>query len=230
MTRLSRRAHLPERMDDPDLPQPEYEAALRDLQRVNRVTGTHRPTLAWLGAAVARLPPGVPVSVLDVACGRGDFLRVLARRAAKWGRPIALAGIDANERSTAAAAALGGPIRYRTGDVFADTPDPAPDFIVSSQFAHHLSDEDAVRFLRWCEAHARRGWFISDLHRTRWAFHGFPLLCRMVGWHAIVRDDGAASIARAFRPPEWRALLQAAAIDAAITRHPLSRLCVGRLK
>ena len=230
MTRLSRRAHLPERMDDPGLPPATYEAALRDLERVNRVTGTHRPTLAWLRRAMGQLPSGVPVTVLDVACGRGDFLRTLARRSARWGRELHLAGIDANERSTTAARALGGAIHYRTGDVFADTPDPPPDFIVSSQFAHHLADGELGRFLRWCEAHAQRGWFVSDLHRTRWAFHGFPLLCRIAGWHEIVRTDGAASIARSFRPNEWRALLAAAGLEATITRHPLSRLCVGRLK
>jgi hypothetical protein len=37
--------------------------------------------------------------------------------------------------------------------------------IVSSHFAHHLSDADLVRFLRWMEGAARLGWFVNDLHR-----------------------------------------------------------------
>ena len=228
---LSRRATLAERMDDPRLPVADYEACLADLERVNRVTFTHRPTLRWLDRAIRRLPGGDAVSVLDVACGRGDLLRAVAARVTGGRRPVRLAGIDLNARSTVAAARLGGGIDYRTGDVFAFTPEPRPDFIVSSQFAHHLPDDDVVRFLRWLEANAARGWFISDLRRTQFAHRGFPLLCRVAGWHPIVRGDGTASIARSFRAPDWHALLARAGISGAtVTPHLASRLCVARLK
>jgi 2-polyprenyl-3-methyl-5-hydroxy-6-metoxy-1,4-benzoquinol methylase len=231
---LSCRADLAERMDDPDLPQADYEACLADLERVNRATRTHRPTLAWLARAAARVPSGRPVSILDVACGRGDLLRAIAARFARLRRSVRLEGIDLNPRSTAAARQMGGPIAYRTGDVFAFTPDPKPDFVVSSQFTHHLSDDDVVRFIGWSEANSVHGWFISDLHRTRYAFWGFRVLCRAAGWHPIVRADGTASIARSFRPPEWRYLLARAGIraglDAEVSTALPSRLCVGRLK
>ena len=52
-------------------------------------------------------------------------------------------------------------IAWRTGDVFNYAPDPPPDFVVTSQFTHHLGDADVVRFLRWLEAHAGRGWVIA---------------------------------------------------------------------
>ncbi len=228
---LSRRAVLTERMDAPDLPVAEYEAVLRDLERVNRLTRTHAPTLAWLERAAIRVPPGRPIAILDVACGRGDLLRAVAHRFARAGRPVRLEGIDLNPRSTEAATRLGGPISYRTGDVFADRPAPKPDFIVSSQFTHHLTDDEVVRFLAWSEASSVHGWFISDLHRRRFSYWGFRLLCRVAFWHPIVRTDGTASIARSFRPDEWRALLRRARIrGAAITTHVPSRLCVGRLK
>ena len=214
-------------MDDPDLPLADYEAILGDLERVNRVTLTHRPTLAWLDRATRALPPGREVSILDVACGRGDLLRAIA---ARFARPLRLQGIDLNPRSIAAARRLGGPIAYRTADVFAFAPDPAPDFVVSSQFTHHLADDDVVRFLAWMEANSRRGWFVSDLRRTAFAYWGFRLLCRAAGWHAIVRADGTASIARAFRPAEWRALLDRAGLTATVQTHIPSRLCVGRLR
>ena len=231
MIDLAGRADLAERMDDPDLPQPEYEAALRDLERVNRVTRTHAPTLAWLERAAIRVPPGRAVSVLDVACGRGDLLRAVAARFARLDRPVRLEGIDLNPRSLEAASRLGGPITYRTGDVFADRPQPRPDFIVSSQFTHHLTDDDVVRFLAWSEANSVQGWFVSDLHRRYFSYYGFRLLCRAAFWHPIVRLDGTASIARSFRPDEWRALLRRARIRGAeITTHMPSRLCVGRLK
>ena len=79
--------------------------------------------------------------------------------------------------------------------------------ICSSQVAHHMSHEQLIAFIRFMEAEAARGWLISDLHRHRFAHAGFPLLARLMRWHRIVREDGTLSIARSFRPPEWRALL-----------------------
>ncbi len=224
---LSRRADLPELMDDPALPVTDYEAVLADLARVNRATLTHRPTLAWL-RRVTR--PGTTISVLDVGYGQGDLLRAIAAWARGHEIAARLEGIDLNPRSAATASALGGDIAYRTGDVFAFNPDPAPDYVVSSQFAHHLTDSQLVRFIAWLERTAAKGWFISDLRRTAFAYYGFRLLCRVAGWHRIVRQDGTISIARSFRRADWQRTLGAAGVAADIEPHFPSRLCVARLK
>ncbi len=86
------------------------------------------------------------------------------------------------------------------------------------RFHHQLAvhpppDDDAiVTFIRWMEAHARRGWFVSDLHRHWFAYHGFGLLALAAGWHRFVRYDGRVSIARSFVPDEWRGLLASAGL------------------
>jgi SAM-dependent methyltransferase len=230
---LSRRSALPELMDDPALPRADYERCLRDLAAVNRLTLTHRPTLRWLDRAARGLPPGQVVSILDVACGEGDLLRAVHRWARRRGRAVLLEGLDLNPRSAEAAAAQTPPgmaIAWRTGDVFAHVPDPRPDYVVSSQFAHHLADADVVRFLRWLEAHAGRGWFVADLHRNAFAYWGFGLLATVMGWHRIVRHDGMVSVARSFRRADWQRLLAEAAIPAETTWHPAFRWCVGRLR
>ena len=224
---LRQRSHQPELMDDPDLPEADYEACLADLARVNRVTRTHAPVLAWLDRAVH---PGETISVLDVAYGQGDLLRAIASWAARNGVAVRLEGIDLNPRSAPAASSRGGDIAYRTGDVFDFTPEGTPDYVVTSQFAHHLPDNGVIRLIGWMERQARKGWFIADLHRTAYAYYGFRLLCRAAGWHRIVRHDGTISIARSFRRHQWRHYLQAAGVDAVITAHPPSRLCVARLK
>ncbi len=205
-------------MDSDALDAAEYARCLADLARVNVVTMTHLPTLRWLRRATRDLPAGQTIHILDVACGHGD---------------PRLEGIDLNPRSAVVAAAATPPgmaITWRTGDVFAYAPDPAPDFIVSSQFAHHLTDAQVVEFLRWLERHAARGWFIADLQRHVLAYWGFLLLATVAGWHKVVRDDGAISVARSFRKPEWRALLREAGIDAGISWVVPFRLCVSRLK
>jgi len=230
---LSQRSTAAEVMDSPDTSRLEYERCLHDLESVNRLTMTHRPTLRWLSHATQALPRGTPISILDVACGAGDLLRAIDRWAEGCGLHATLTGIDLNPGSASIAAAqtaLGRAITYRTGDVFDETLGLEADFIVSSQFAHHLDDAAIVRFLLWLDRHARRGWFIADLHRHLIPYLGFRVLALVAGWHRIVRSDGTISIARAFRRADWQKYLTLAGLDADIRWRFAFRLCIGRLK
>jgi 2-polyprenyl-3-methyl-5-hydroxy-6-metoxy-1,4-benzoquinol methylase len=229
MTDLSRRSMQPEEMDAETTDAATYARCLADLASVNRVTMTHRATLKFLAAATKDLPAGATVSILDVACGHGDLLRAIRRWADRRGLRATLTGIDLNPRSAEVAAAATTPdmaIAYVTGDVFAHSPDPPPDLIVTSQFTHHLTDAEVVRFLGWLSANAGRGWFIADLHRHAFAYYGFPLLARVAGWHRIVRQDGQISIARSFRRADWVGYLAGAGLAAEITWSFPFRYCV----
>lgn len=230
---LSRRSTEEELMNEATVSAEDYARCLRDLAVVNRVTFTHSATLRWLTRATRDLPQGGRVSILDVACGDGDLLRAISRWADRRGLQASLEGIDLNPRSAAEAAAAtpaGMAITWRTGDVFEYAPAPLPDFIVSSQFAHHLTDAELVRFLRWLEAHAGRGWFIADLHRHVLPYYGFRVLAWIARWHRIIRIDGTISVARSFRRADWARLLAEAGVAARVRWHMPFRLCVGRLK
>jgi 2-polyprenyl-3-methyl-5-hydroxy-6-metoxy-1,4-benzoquinol methylase len=230
---LAIRSTEPERMDAPDLDEAVYDRCLRDLASVNRVTATHAASLAWLRRATATLPPGAAFSVLDIAYGQGDLLRALARWAARAGYAAELTGIDLNPRSATVARAATDTtcaITYLTGDIFDYAPAKPFDFILTSQFTHHLTDDDVLRLIGWMEAHATRGWHIADLHRHWFAYYGFRWLARLARWHPIVRHDGTVSIARGFRRPEWQALLEAAGVEADLRWHWLFRHGIGRLK
>jgi SAM-dependent methyltransferase len=230
---MSVRSDQPELMDADDLDLAVYERCLRDLATLNRVTLTHRATLQFLQQATKDLPAGAKISVLDVAFGHGDLLRAISRWAAKRGLQAELSGVDLNPRSAAAARAATPPgqnILYHTSDVFTFVPEQKPDFIVTSQFTHHLPDTDIVRLLKWFENTAMRGWHIADLHRHIFPYYGFPLLCRLCGWHWIVRHDGRISIARSFTRQDWQRSLAAAGIDAKISWALPFRYTVSRLK
>jgi 2-polyprenyl-3-methyl-5-hydroxy-6-metoxy-1,4-benzoquinol methylase len=230
---LTRRSTASELMDETTTSPEDYARCLADLESVNRITFTHRPTLHWLDQATASLRPGAPVSILDIASGHGDLLRAIHRWSVKRGIRVTLEGIDLNPRSAEAAALATPPemaITWRTGDVFAYRPASPPDFIVSSQFAHHLDDVQVVAFLAWLERNATWGWFIADLHRHAIPYYGFRLLARLMGWHQIVRYDGTVSIARSFRRPEWERLTALAGVKAEIHWHPMFRLCVSHLR
>ncbi|WP_158745389.1 methyltransferase domain-containing protein [Acidisphaera sp. L21] len=210
----------------------DYAACLHDLAAVNTVTLARRPTLAWLDRAMRQRPANDVVSVYDVAHGHGDMLRTIARWAQRRGRVVQLHGVDMNPdaASTARAASPGLVLDLASGDVLATVPNPAPDYIVSSLFTHHLTDAQVVAFLQWMERHARYGWFINDLHRHAVPYHGFRLLSWVMRWHRFVQHDGPVSIARAFRRAEWQRLLAEAGVPGEVRWVFPFRLCVGRLR
>ena len=228
---LAVRSTAAERMDTDCADFADYRRCLRDLSRVNVVTRTHQPTLAWLARETRGLDS---FSLLDVGCGHGDMLRRIRRWARRRGIVARLEGLDRNPWSTRVAAEAtpaDADITYHTADAFTFAGAQEFDFIISAQFTHHLDDAAIVTFIRWMEAHARRGWFVSDLHRHWFAYHGFGLLALAAGWHRFVRHDGRVSIARSFVPDEWRGLLAAAGLapEAADLRwHVPFRLCVAR--
>ena len=230
MRNLAVRAREAEQMDDPALPPAEYEAVLADLGRVNRWTLAARPTLAFLARGTRGMRR---FRLIDIGFGEGGMLRAIARWAAGRGIEAELVGIDLNPKSEAAARAATAPdlaIDWRTGD-YRDQ--GRFDFAVSSLVAHHMDDDELRAFLAWMEAETDRGWMVNDLHRHALSYLGYPVLARLLGVHRIVLEDGQLSIARSFRPGEWRAILRDAGIPAdtarIVRRFPF-RLCVERLR
>jgi 2-polyprenyl-3-methyl-5-hydroxy-6-metoxy-1,4-benzoquinol methylase len=223
------RSQQAERMETDCTAYEDYARCLTDLAKVNVVTMTHRPVLAWLKEETRELQG---FSLCDVGCGQGDLLRLIARQA--YGRAVRLEGVDRHPwsiRAAREATSARMPITYREADVFGLPDEVRWDFIVSSQFAHHLTDEELIRFMQWQDRHAVRGWFISDLHRHWFAYYGFPLLARVMSWHRFVRMDGQVSIARGFTVAELREALREARVPddaAAATWHVPFRICVAR--
>jgi len=225
-----------EEMEALDVAETDLVDCLNDLAKANALTLARPPTLRWLERATKSLPPGSAFSLLDVGYGQGDMLRAIHRWATRRGLRPRLTGIDLSPWSATAAANATDPalqITYLVGDVFDDAPDEPIDFVVSSLVAHHMPDETLVRFLRWMEANARRGWFINDLHRHPLAYYGFMVLSTTTGLNRMVRHDGLISVARAFTRADWRRLLAASQLapeSVAIDWRFPFRICIGRVK
>lgn len=191
-------------------------AVLRDLARVNRLTFAFAPIFGFVRRA------GAKGTLLDVACGYGDLLRALARRCPG----LRLTGIDLHVADARAVTAPG--IELLEGDVFAL--DRRFDLIVSSQFAHHLDDQAIVDFIRWLEAHARRGWFICDLHRHWVPYRLIGIIVAALRLDPLIAHDGAISVARSFVRKDWERFLAIAGVEGAQIRWSLFRWGVGRIK
>jgi SAM-dependent methyltransferase len=233
---FSHRADLvefPELMDQP-CSRDAMRACLRDLARVNRWFMAYRPTLNWLESL--NLREHGTIRLLDVGCGYGDTLRRVEQWAHERAIAVELIGLDLNRDITAIAAdatPAKSCIRWTRGDVL-DYPIGQPvDVVISSLFTHHLADADVVRFLRWMEGHAKIGWFVNDLSRAPIPYHLFGWFARVMRLHPFVQHDGPVSIARAFRPEDWRRLCAAAGLaesDYDLLSYKPARLCVSRKK
>lgn len=229
MRSLKQRARDEEQMDDPSLDPRVYDEVLRGLGRVNKWTFAARPTLSFLARATRGLDG---FSLLDVGSGEGGMLRTIAVWARRRGLAARLTGIDLNPKSEGVARAMTPedmPVAFRTGD-YRDL--GRFDFVISSLVAHHMTDEQLRDFLRWMEANSDRGWFVNDLHRHGFAYSGYTLLAALLRVHRIVREDGQLSIARSFRPDDWRSILAGAGVTdgVRVRRYFPFRLCVEQLR
>lgn len=235
MAHLRHRSRAPELMDGEDITQQDFAACVEDLARVNTLTLARPPTLAFIDRALGATTGNRILTIVDVGFGAGDMLRAVARQIERKGRKARLIGFDINPRSEPVARRLTPQsmgIDFRTGDVFAMDEDEPIDLVISSLVTHHMEDTAILRFLGWMEQRARLGWFVNDLHRHWFAYHGFRLLADAMRWHPFVRHDGPLSIARSFRRNEWEGMLDAASLSGLARvrwRFPF-RYCVERTK
>jgi len=215
-----------------------YRQAAEDLAQINTLTRGYKPLLEFLERVLARTRVGYePLHIVDVGCAQGDGLRAVHAWAAKRSVPLRLTGVDMNPYAARLARECdraehvsAGTISWVTADAFAVSLEGPVDVVISSLFAHHLSDAEIVRYLRWSEETARVGWFVGDLRRSKRAAMGFKWLTRLAGSCEMVRHDGAVSFRRALSLGEWRDRLQEAGVAGTVRDAGLGRLCVERLK
>ena len=135
-------------MDAPELDPERHVQALTALARVNRISGV----AARVWQDVMRLSHerrargrDEPLRLLDVACGGGDIMVDVARRAASAGVPLEVHGCDVSpvalEHARREAERRGVTADFLARDVLAEGLPGGYDLVCSSLFHHHLSNE-----------------------------------------------------------------------------------------
>ncbi|HEV7798444.1 MAG TPA: methyltransferase domain-containing protein [Pyrinomonadaceae bacterium] len=204
-----------EHLDKGDYTAEEYEGCIVELQRVNR----------WLGDAGA-LRDSLLIeiekqnlqsfSVLDVGAGSGELLQIIADWARKTDRQARLTGVELNARSAKAIAERAttfSEIAAIRGDAFRlPFMDHEFDYAMCSLFTHHFQNTDAVKILRELARVSTRGVFVIDLHRHPIAYFFYTTVGRLFLHNRLIREDGALSILRSFRPEEFRRLAERAGL------------------
>jgi SAM-dependent methyltransferase len=162
----------------------------------------------WLGgtAAVAHHLREVkePATVLDVAAGAADIPRDLARRYPN----LTCIAFDLSDWMLA----LGDGVPRIRGDVrWFPFRDRSVDFIITTHFFHHLTDDQIVVVLREFDRVARRGIIVNDLVRNRRALFWIKLFT--LGANRYVKYDGPQSVKKGFTVAEIEALARRAGLD-----------------
>jgi ubiquinone/menaquinone biosynthesis C-methylase UbiE len=212
-----------EHLDKGDYTAQEHEGCIVELQRVNRWLGDATALRSSLLIEIEKLNLQ-NFAVLDVGAGSGELLQTIADWARASGRQALLAGLELNARSVKAIAE-----RAKTfpeisgirGDAFRlPFRDNEFDYAMCSLFTHHFKNTDVVRLLRELSRVSARGVFVIDLHRHPIAYFFFTTIGRLFLHNRLIREDGALSILRSFKPEELLALAQDAGLEGAeVERH-----------
>src|SRR5690242_6003110 len=149
---MDRLLGVPELLDGPLDDQRALVANLRDLARLNRVTGG--TTLSKRAMAALATGPA-PATILDVGTGAVDIAAALLAAAARAGRDLTVTATD-SRREVLDAALVARPALAQVAGLeleLADGrdlpyPDASFDVAHASLVLHHLGRDDAIAFLR----------------------------------------------------------------------------------
>ena len=222
---LGQRSSKLEILDDPFSCREDIHASLRFMVLVNK----------WLGGARAVLDffkeHAVPdtFTVLDLGTGSGDIPFAIAQWARQSGKKARITAIDLNDHCLQFAQMhFASPdIQFKKASAFDLEVLGSFDYVVSSMFFHHLSDEAIVRLLKIIDRHSRRGFVINDLYRCRSNFFG-TLLMTLPTFKKILIHDAPLSVERAFRENDFLKYRAQSGIRFDIERKPVFRVVATR--
>lgn len=201
-------------MDDPDLAAPSHQRALRGLARINWISGAGRILWRPIREMAARSPR--PLRILDIATGGGDLPIYLAHAARRAGTPLEVHACDrsdvALEHARASAARRNVNVRFFQLDALAAPLPTDFDVFMSSLFLHHLSEPEALAFLRRMREAGPRGILINDLRRSAPGWAAAQIAGRVLTRSPVVRVDAVLSVQAAFTPDELRGLAEQAGL------------------
>lgn len=197
----------PEIMDDFELKGEALEQTLNDLNRVNRLLGGDRISIKGIKKLLSSAKTK-DISIADVGCGNGGFLRHLAKWGRKHGYDFKLIGIDANPFSIDLAKEQSKDfpeINYLIKDFL------KPEFrklnydiIICNLTLHHFKDEQIIELMNYFYDQSKMGIVINDLHRSSAAYRAFQAFCSVFISNEIARKDGLTSILRGFKKKDFK--------------------------
>ncbi len=200
------RTNEPEIMDDFALEGETLRDALDKIAKINRLLGGNQLTLQGVQQLLKGISKDQEITIVDIGCGNGDMLRVLADYGKQNKYRFKLIGIDANAYTISHAVALSKAyenISYQCEDIFeAEFKALDYDMVLCTLTLHHFKDEEILSLMQVFYEKASIGIVINDLHRSAIAYRLFQALCFVFQLNDMSREDGLVSILRGFKKAE----------------------------
>jgi ubiquinone/menaquinone biosynthesis C-methylase UbiE len=211
---VDRLTGVKELLDGPLADRAAIEANLRDLTRINRMTGG-----AALSVRAVRLLLPDGGTVVDVGAGAADIPVRLLADAGRRGTRLEVTATDSRQEVLDAALAIRPALGHMPGLTLGladglrlSWPDASFDVGHTSMVIHHLEPDEAVVFLAELRRVAGRGIVVNDLARGRLASLGAWLISHTLAASRFTRNDGPLSVRRAYTREEMEGLIRRAGL------------------
>lgn len=189
-------------MDDLEMDGDQLIDSLDHIARINQWLGGNRLTIKALQVLLKDQPRDTELTIVDLGCGNGDMLRVIAAMGRKKGYRFRLLGIDANQTTIDYAIQLSADypeIEYLSENVLSPGfKEIKYDIALCTLFLHHFENEVALEFVNTIVENSRIGVVVNDLHRHPMAWYLFNLITLGMN-NKMAREDGLLSILKGFK-------------------------------
>ena len=196
------RSNDTEIMDDFSMKGDLLRDTLDKLGNINKWLGGNRVTINGIKALLKEQPKDKTYTILDLGCGHGNILRLVADFGRKNNYNLKLIGVDANQDAIDYADELSvnyPELYFRNEDVFSEAFQELDyDIVLTTLFLHHFKHEDIKKLLAAFSNKATLGIVVNDLQRSEIAYGLFKLLGLTIS-NKMIKEDGLTSILRAFK-------------------------------
>lgn len=215
MRDLSIRSDEQELMDDLLCEGPVVSQTLAELDVINRLLGGNQISLQAFKALIKHRTE--PIHLVDLGCGSGDLMKIMARLCRKKGLKATFTGIDANPYiiDYAKDHTRDYPeISYQCINILSEElVEMKCDVVHACLFCHHFTSEQLSALFATFRSIAVEKVIINDLHRHSLAYYSIQWLTALFSKSAMVKNDAITSVARGFKKQELREILNQAQIS-----------------
>jgi 2-polyprenyl-3-methyl-5-hydroxy-6-metoxy-1,4-benzoquinol methylase len=224
---MKTRSDKQEQLDNLSLQGEPLHKALKSLGWINKWFGNHRSTVKSILNVYDNEKK--PLTIIDLGCGGGDLILVIAKALRKKGVQFSIVGIDGNNSSLQYAGekcAGFGEITFQQADILHPAFKPAPcDILITSHFIYHFPEAALIEFMNNKLTNVATAFICSELERSDLALFLFKLTSFLLPISKLAKQDGQLAIKRSFTKKEWLSVLKQTNIENfRLRRIPLFRI------